>query len=125
MRSLLSLVLVLTLAACAGSPLKSDLQLLQEARQKYVANHPDLPAETRKAIRDGELVKGMTPEQVAASWGPPMAGNVFVAAKGVSEWVWGCDAPHFCTIQGEWPRRHVVYYSRAYFENGKLTGWRQ
>jgi len=44
-------------------------------RRKYLAEHPELPLEVRHAIATQTVRQGMTPLQVLASLGPPVACN--------------------------------------------------
>ena len=41
------------------------------ARQEYVQSHPQLALEIKEAILDGQVIRGMTQEQVLVSWGQP------------------------------------------------------
>lgn len=115
------------LALIAACGLKTDYELLQERQQNYIVSHPELDDPTKDAIRSGELVQGMTPEQVAATWGPPLYVNRFERGRSV-EWVFGCDYPGVCSVQdgGRWLAfGWVMYHTRAYFYDGRLTQWRK
>lgn len=60
----------LTITGCAAisKPLiKSD----HNFRQEYVSRHPELSEEIKQAILNAKVIKGMTKEQVVASWGKP------------------------------------------------------
>jgi hypothetical protein len=50
------------LAACESPPVR---------RAELVAQHPEWSAETIRAINDGFILKGMSPDQVKAAWGRP------------------------------------------------------
>jgi hypothetical protein len=113
--------------AAAGCNLKTHHQLIEEGRESYVGDHPELDDPTREAIRSGALKPGMTYDQVAAAWGAPVYVNRFDGGRSV-EWVFGCDYPGVCSYQD---RRSfglglgwVVHHTRAYFYDGRLTGWR-
>jgi hypothetical protein len=104
----------------------TDYERVQEGRASYVAARPDLDAATRRAILAGELLIGMTPDEVAAAWGRPVAANRFENGRQV-EWVFGCDYPHSCSFEeiGRFRAPLTIHHSRAYFYDGKLKEWRR
>lgn len=65
---------------------------MQQHRETYVANHPDLPSETQEAILNGKVVKNMTQEQVQMTWGPPTK-IVATELEGRDVIVWFYDNP--------------------------------
>lgn len=64
-----SIVLSFVLFGCAGSGplLKPD----QGSRFAYISKHPELSVDIQQAIQDGRVIKGMTKEDVEATWGKP------------------------------------------------------
>ena len=44
---------------------------MQQQREAYLAQHPEVSSEARRAILNGQVVKNMTQEQVQIAWGPP------------------------------------------------------
>ncbi|MBL7130969.1 MAG: hypothetical protein ISS45_06185 [Candidatus Omnitrophica bacterium] len=62
-----SFIFLLTILGCASSGplLKPDM----DSRQGYVMNHPELSYEIKQAILEGKVIKGMTKDNVRASWG--------------------------------------------------------
>lgn len=82
-------------------------------RAKFIAANPDLFPEIKEAILNGNLIIGMTPEQVVASIGKPYDVNVSTGSWGVHvQWVM-CAPGSF----RDWR------YGYVYFENGKVTSW--
>jgi len=85
------------------------LKMLAARRQKwYVDNTPGLPAGTREDILAGNIVRGMTQNQVLASWGWPERVNSTVTAIGRTE---------------QWIYRDIGRY--LYFTNGTLESWQE
>jgi len=80
-----------------------------QIRQKYVEAHPKLRSEFAKAILDGEVCVGMTPEDVKASWGNPRTINSSGGEYGSAEQWCYHDSKHDGTY--------------LYFRNGALTSW--
>jgi len=83
-------------------------------RTKYIAAHSaTLNANVIRAIRNGQLILGMTPAEVVASIGKPYDINKTTGSWGVHEqWV-------MCAPNSFRDRR----YGYVYFENGKVTSW--
>ena len=75
MKNILKLIIIeggiflLAVTGCAanGPLIKPD----RNTRQGYASQHPELSAEIRQAILEGNVIKGMTKEEVIASWGKP------------------------------------------------------
>lgn len=69
LKTLLVLVFLATTGCAAFSrPLmKSD----QDSGREYINRHPELTEEIKQAILHGEVIKGMTKDEVIASWGNP------------------------------------------------------
>jgi len=74
-------------------------------REWYCRTHTDLSPQTAKAIICGELLIGMTPEQVRASWGQPTKVNQTMTSEGLRE---------------QWVYASTRY---AYFREGVLAAW--
>lgn len=109
---------------CSGE-LKTDYQLVREYAARYVAAHPELEADTRAAILEADLRKGMTMDQVAAAWGPPVVVQRFRGGA-VQYWFFGCHWPHLCTNPDDdslFPEPDEIFQSRALFEDGRLVQW--
>ena len=87
-------------------------------RRQYVAAHPELTDEVKAAILSGDVVIGMTMEEVIASRGRPWDVNRTTTAYGTDEqWVMGpVDS------MATWPKKSKQYFY-IYFENGKITAW--
>jgi hypothetical protein len=78
----------------------------QLRRLAYVSDNMDLPSEISRAVMAGELIHGMTPEQVGAALGKPQA----VVTREMGEFV-----------QEKW-----IYESRElFFERGVLITWKE
>lgn len=45
-------------------------ETIEQGRLDYIRQHPKLNPNTKRIIMDGRLVKGMSKEEVRASWGP-------------------------------------------------------
>lgn len=63
-RIFLSALFIFLIVSC--SPPK------QSSRNRYVNHNPDMTIEIKKAIRDGDIIRGMNEEQVLASWASPI-----------------------------------------------------
>ena len=83
-------------------------------REKFIASHTaSLNADTIRAIRNGDVILGMTPDEVVASIGKPYHINRTTGSWGINEqWV-------MCAPNSFRDRR----YGYVYFENGKVTSW--
>lgn len=114
---ILALFAVSVLSGCATYRQNLYANSTAGRRQLYLSAHPDLPAESVKAISNGEIFTGMTSEQAKASWGEPADVNESVGSWGQHEqWVYKC----YDLNAGD--GRACRY---LYFENGKLTSWQQ
>ena len=78
-------------------------------RQQYVKSHPELPAKMKENILAGQIVIGMTKQEVFASWGQPVDRNRIVGAGGV--------------IVESWRYGGAYAGCYLYFENEILTSW--
>lgn len=56
------IILSLLLTACESPPVRRD---------QAIRDHPEWTAQTKAMIQSGYLLKGMTEEQVIATWGKP------------------------------------------------------
>jgi hypothetical protein len=75
-------------------------------RQSFVASHPELPPDIRRAIASGRIVRGMSPEMVRAAIGEPLSINRSVGGWGVNEqWIYS-----------------ALY---VYLDNEVLTSWQE
>lgn len=80
-------------------------QAVEDPRQTYVDAHPEMSDEVKRAIVGQRIRVGMTPEQVAVSWGKPESKNITDGAYGRREqWVY--------------PSHQYLY-----FVHGKLESW--
>lgn len=97
---------------------------LIKRRQGYINSHSELEPAIRDAIINGEILIGMTTEQVLASRGRPLNINSSTGEWGIHEqWVYvGIETnPRMQTSKREWRLDHK--YAYIYFENGKVTSW--
>jgi len=105
-------LIVLVVASCASFEL-GNLNP-KSRRAKYIEAHSaSLTADTISAIRNGNIILGMTFAEVVASIGKPYKINKSTGSWGVHEqWV-------MCAPNSFRDRR----YGYVYFENGKVTSW--
>lgn len=126
--SAIGFVTVLTTAVtgCTGA-IKTDYRIAKERAQAYVSKHPALPPKTRKAILQSDIHIGMTGDQVIAAWGRPIRIVKFRGGQ-QEEWTFGCEYPHFCTVQDgdrQRPFDRIRHESVAVLENGKVVHFRR
>jgi len=103
MKNFILVLMLFSFMGCASlaGPSKKE-------KQTYVDSHFYLTSQVRQCILEGKITKGMTMEEVIASWGRPRDINKSVGSWGVHEqWVYGGTS-------------HTSY---LYFENGTLTSW--
>ena len=108
---ILVLVFSLAFSICCAS---------QSSRvQTYLDSHPNLKPEIRQAIIDGDILIGMTTEQVVASIGKPVKINKTTDKDGVSEqWIYAGK------IRLSYrDNRTVKEYAYVYFRNGRVSSW--
>jgi len=112
------------LAGCSGQ-WRTDYQIAHERVAAYIQAHPDLDPATKEAMQGFDLRKGMTMEQVIATWGRPAVVQRFRDGA-MQYWYFGCDWPHFCTSPDEqfFPPPDEIYQSQAMFIDGKVVSWR-
>ena len=80
---------ILVVIVIASSPSRAETEEVSPAepvsqesiRKAYVAGHPELNEQTKQAILNGEILIGMTKEQLIASWGDPLEINTIRTAK--------------------------------------------
>ena len=84
--------------------------IMKKRQQTYVNHHPDLSSEKKQSILNGKLLRGMTREEVLASWGRPTKSNISEGSWGVDErWIYRS------------PSRYYPNTRYVYFRNGILT----
>lgn len=66
--------LTIIMGCAANWPL---LRPNQDSRREYVNTHPQLSEEIKQAILDGKAIKGMSKDDVEASWGEPTSTKDF------------------------------------------------
>jgi len=111
----------LFIVSCVSIPFMTSTKL-KKGRPAYVNLHPELSPEIRKTILKGEVLVGMTFEQVAASRGFPLDVSNF--NDGTSQWVYvGIKL----NAREQTSRKEVKLdhkYAYIYFKDGKVTSWR-
>lgn len=96
------------------------------ARESYVQSHPRLEPPVRAAILAGELVAGMSPDEVRASWGAPdhESSRYLPGGRQETTWSWGeiiaARGPQGRVIPGS---QRVISKRTATFFNGRLDSW--
>ena len=75
MKSYYILIVLLLLAACSSNTVR---------REDMIAEHPEWSADMVTLVRNGYVAKGMTMDQVKATWGRP---DYF--APGTTDGEWG------------------------------------
>jgi len=63
------IMLLFLLSGCATNALSLEPNI--NSKQKYIENHRGLSIEIKEAILEGKVIKGMTKDNVRASWGSP------------------------------------------------------
>lgn len=119
-RAILTVVVVVVLlTACVA-------QQHTKRRQEYIKNHPDITERVKMAIKNGDVLIGMTKEELIASWGQPYDINRTVTATVIREqWVYVFGYVDSYTLQPipaklVTPGAPHVY---VYLENGIVTSW--
>jgi hypothetical protein len=119
-RAILTVVVVaVLLTACVA-------QQHTKRRQEYMKNHPDITERVKMAIKNGDVLIGMTKEELIASWGQPYDINRTVTATVIREqWVYVFGYVDSYTLQPipaqlVTPGAPHVY---VYLENGIVTSW--
>jgi len=91
-------------------------------RQDYIKTHPGGSSQIRNAILNGDILIGMTKEQVLASRGQPYKINKTTGEWGVHEqWVMVMHTYGITGVYGI--DNKAKQYAYIYFENGKVTSW--
>ncbi len=81
-------IICLLLFSLSGCSFYDDFAV-SKRRQAYLYNHPDAKYYVRIAIMYGEILIGMTQEQVTASWGRPQRVKRHVYSFGIYEqWIY-------------------------------------
>lgn len=110
----------------------------KEKRENYIREHSP-STEVAEAIREGDLIMGMTKEEVVLAWYYPVAKNTTVTKHGTrDQWVYDYEKPGGYDSYAkdfEWGRHYglrkagigpnpdldgTVY---LYFQDGKLDSW--
>jgi len=87
-------------------------------RQAYVETAPQLTPAQREAVLNGDIIIGMTRDDVKASRGRATKINGTVAVHGIHEqWIMGPMDPMAAR-----PKKCKQYFY-IYFENGIVTSW--
>lgn len=101
-------------------PKYSRRNLEKEAKNRrieFIKLNPDFSQNIKNAILSGDILIGMTKEQVIASRGEPVKVNKTTTIYGVDEqWIMFYETP-FPWDEG------ADKYQYIYFFNGKATGW--
>lgn len=104
--------------SCVGSQLHNRKIM----RQNYIKTHPGISSQVRDAILNGDILIGMTEEQVVASRGRPYKTNRTTGSFGIHEqWVMVTSTPGVIGAYGIDSK--AKEYAYIYFENGKVTSW--
>ncbi len=114
---ILALGVVCLLVSCTTANLIKN-------RKNYISLHIELTPAIRNAISGGEVLIGMTTEQVLASRGRPLDINKSTGKWGIHEqWVY---VRVEANPRMQMSRREALLdhkYGYIYFENGKVTSW--
>ena len=93
---------------------------INEARHFYVNQNPDISEEIKSAILNGNLIVGMKPADVVATWGKPIEKNTTHAQDNKNEqWIYG-DIDYDTALD-----RYVFIHNKkfAYLDNNILTAF--
>ena len=105
--------------SCVGSP----IWIRKTAREDYIKTHPEISSQMRDAILNGDVLIGMTTEQVFASRGQPYKINKTTGSYGIHEqWVMVTSAGAMYGIPYGLDKK-AKQYAYIYLENGKVTSW--
>ncbi len=111
-------LLCLFFISCVGSALHNRKMM----KQNYLKTHPEISSQMRNAILNGDILIGMTAEQVLASRGRPYKINRSTGSYGIHEqWVMITFTPGVISAYGL--DKKAPRYAYIYFENGKVTSW--
>lgn len=114
-------LICLFIISCVSLPFMTSTKL-KKGRPSYVNLHPELSLEIRKAILKGEVLLGMTFEQVTATRGFPLDVSDF--NDGTFQWVYvgiKLNAREQTSRKEEGLDHKYAY---VYFKDGKVTHWR-
>ena len=104
--------------SCVGSQLHNRKMI----RKNYIKTHSEISSQMKDAILNGDILIGMTEEQVVASRGRPYKINKTTGSFGVHEqWVMVTSTPGVIGAYGIDSK--AKEYAYIYFENGKVTSW--
>ena len=107
---LILIIFLLLLSACTALLIDQDF----ERRKQYVQTHPEVDTYIKTIISQGKIVRGMTEDQVKASWGHPYDINRSVGSWGVRE--------QWCYGYWHYGWRPTSF---LYFKNGTLDSWQK
>jgi len=100
-----------------SSTIQNDIE---NRRKNYVKKHPELSPKIKKAILNGNILIGMTGEQVRASRGRPYKINKTTTASKIHEqWIMHPSGYKPGSFEADKDKE----YGYIYFDNGKVTGW--
>ncbi|HKJ94857.1 MAG TPA: hypothetical protein VKA32_04430 [Gammaproteobacteria bacterium] len=111
-RVTLSAFLMFSLAGCAAMTSALTGTPTPAARAAYVKKHPEIPDRYKKAIKDGQIMEGMSKDEVRASWGDPCG-----LCYGTTSNSWG-DSWEY-GIPNSASTGQIVYFDPS----GSVTGW--
>jgi hypothetical protein len=83
---------------------------LQGSRQRFVNTHPALEDDVRDAILNGDIIAGMTPDMVRATWGQPVDEiKEVINGSNVTSWIYQDYAGSYVDIYRVRFRSEKVY----------------
>lgn len=117
---LLSLWLLVSIGGCVIPDLYGPGSTPPEMqfRSRYLETHPNDPPEIRQAILNRAIIKGMTMDQVAASWGAPT--RMSSSSNGIDVWLYEERAR---VITGQYGYSTTTGHRTVTFRDGIVTSW--
>ncbi len=89
--------------------------------------HPGLPESVARAIAQGRVVTGMTPDQVRLAWGEPLEYRVDLVGRGRNERVRWFRYRSRASRSGQWPmdsgdgRGPILIEREVRFRNNRVV----